>query len=80
MDKSFCECYVNDLRTTTCIGVLGHRTALVPYFCHVFVAESYFWKYSRNCTKIFYCRNEEGSQKVDLGGGPQDRGGLPLQV
>ena len=26
MDKSFREYYVNDLRTTTCSGVLGHRT------------------------------------------------------
>ena len=25
-DKSFREYYVNDLRTTTCSGVLGHRS------------------------------------------------------
>jgi hypothetical protein len=25
MERGFRECYADDLRTTTCIGVLGHR-------------------------------------------------------
>ena len=32
-------CYVNDLHTTTCSGMLGHRRFAVNYFCLYVVFE-----------------------------------------
>ena len=34
-------------------NLLTRCMLLFPCFCHVFIAETYFWKYSRNWTKIY---------------------------
>jgi hypothetical protein len=43
MKRCFRECYANDLRTTTCSGVLGHRTDLAKQDLedHTIKLESY---------------------------------------